>query len=292
MANSYFGDFGDVWKHLGLMELLARVRPRYYWETHAGSAEYTLTPSPERAYGVYHFLATAERNAVLSSSRYYMGLKQLPQANGFPTLYLGSGLQAMLELGTTAEYLFCDLDPLSVNGLRRAAGDLSLAHRTRCAEADGVATVRRMGLDGGMTAVADVVVHIDPFEPLAPSGVDGQTPVELACKLSARGYKVVLWYGNFDNEGLRPGWLWRDLTARLSSSTDSAWCGDLTLVSLADGPGLRGCGLVCTNFGEPEYVRLEELGQALASTYVGTVFPNGGLGALTFRSWRTGSARP
>ena len=96
MTNPYFGDFGDIWKHLGLLELLARVRPRHYWETHARSAEYALNRSPERSYGVYHFEAAAEHNSVLSSSRFYARLRGMPHTNGFPTLYPGSGLQAML----------------------------------------------------------------------------------------------------------------------------------------------------------------------------------------------------
>ena len=43
MTNPYFGDFGDVWKHLVLAEVLSLERPLAYWETHAGSARYALT---------------------------------------------------------------------------------------------------------------------------------------------------------------------------------------------------------------------------------------------------------
>ena len=54
--NRYYGNIGDVWKHLVLAELLALEPPKHYWETHAGSASYPLTHSPDRDYGVYRFL--------------------------------------------------------------------------------------------------------------------------------------------------------------------------------------------------------------------------------------------
>src|ERR1043166_5977233 len=108
MANPYFGDFGDVWKHLALLEVLAREQPRQYWETHAGSASYPLTRSPERRYGVYHFLEHADRTPALRDSRYRQMLAQLPRAQGVPAVYPGSALQAMLELDTAADaFLFC-----------------------------------------------------------------------------------------------------------------------------------------------------------------------------------------
>src|SRR5919201_4868027 len=50
MANPHFARIGDVWKHGPLVEVLTTMRPDLYAETHAGSAAYQLTPSPERGY--------------------------------------------------------------------------------------------------------------------------------------------------------------------------------------------------------------------------------------------------
>ena len=42
MGNPRFGTIGDVWKHLPLGDMLDRLRPSRYLETHAGSATYAL----------------------------------------------------------------------------------------------------------------------------------------------------------------------------------------------------------------------------------------------------------
>ena len=71
MANSHFGNLGDVWKHLVLAEVLEREPPRWYAETHAGSAAYPLNRDPQREFGIWRFLAAAPRSAELARSRYY-----------------------------------------------------------------------------------------------------------------------------------------------------------------------------------------------------------------------------
>ena len=57
MANSHFGNLGDVWKHLVLAAVLEREPPRWYAETHAGSAAYPLNRDPQREFGIWRFLA-------------------------------------------------------------------------------------------------------------------------------------------------------------------------------------------------------------------------------------------
>jgi hypothetical protein len=42
MANTHYGEIGDIWKHLPLAEILAIERPRRYWE----SRRLGLLPSP------------------------------------------------------------------------------------------------------------------------------------------------------------------------------------------------------------------------------------------------------
>lgn len=97
MANRYFGNFADVWKHLLLVEVLACSRPKRYAETHAGSAAYSLVPSPEREFGIGHFLRTAGQVPGLVESPYMAHLNAFSGLEG-ERYYPGSPLLAMLEI--------------------------------------------------------------------------------------------------------------------------------------------------------------------------------------------------
>jgi len=290
MANLYFGNFGDVWKHLALLEILARVQPRNYWETHAGSASYPLTRSPERSYGVYHFLEQADGHPLLRNSRYRRRLGQLPRADGFPSVYPGSGLLAMLELGTAAEhYLLCDLDPDSVSGLEIAAREHGLSARARCLVAEGTSVIWQAATAAQAPEPTRVVVLIDPFDALARPAPDELAPLTLAGQLAQRDCKVVLWYG-YDHGGTHgPGWAWHELDKRLGRSRSSLWCGDLELpvsstASLKPKLRLRGCGVVCANLSGADRSALASLGAVLAATYGQATAPSGEFGALVFRA--------
>jgi hypothetical protein len=292
VANPFFGDFGDVWKHLVLAELLSIERPKAYWETHAGSASYPLTPSDARNYGAYHFLENADKSEVLRSSRYLAQLKGLPQSAGFPAQYPGSSLLAMLELADHAEsYVFCDRDPVSSADLMAAARERGLGARVRCLTADGVAAIASEATD--LAALDQVVAHIDPFQPFDASGPAGRSPFDLAVWLAQAGCRVILWYA-YDQPGPEArgaGWAWRSFAARLPDAARTAWCGDIGLTSLPIGHAAAGmecgggCGVVCANFGTAAYTRASELGIALAETYASSVLLSGDAGALTFRTF-------
>jgi len=160
MANSHFGNLGDVWKHLVLAEVLEREPPRWYAETHAGSAAYLLNRDPQRELGIWRFLAAAPRSAELARSRYYAIARSCASAS--PASYPGSPLLAMTILGNSSSYLLCDLDPGSAADLRSWSRQLGLRN-CQVAGADGMAAVaaylaRGEGRDDGL-------VHVDPFEP-------------------------------------------------------------------------------------------------------------------------------
>ena len=84
MANPYYGDIGDAWNHPPLLELMRIDSPRFYWESHAGSARYPLLRSWQRDYGVFRFLEHASRLPRLRASRYHAVLRGLTAADGFP----------------------------------------------------------------------------------------------------------------------------------------------------------------------------------------------------------------
>jgi 23S rRNA A2030 N6-methylase RlmJ len=287
-VNRYFGNIGDVWKHLVLAELIGLEPPRHYWETHAGSASYPLTHSPDRDYGVYRFLDRIERVPALASSRYARELERLSDRREAPAEYPGSALLAMRMLGSNADYLLCDLDADSVSSLRKAAAGLGLSDREVVRRADGMTTVLDEAgkLDG---KPMQVVVTIDPFQPFEVAG--GVSALEVAARLIEDGFRVIYWYG-YDSPEQRayPVGMLREW-ARESGAT--VWCGDLMLVAAAghseqeveellagaEGPG-AGCGVVCGNFLSSSLDRCRELGEALAECWKDARLPNGSPGAL------------
>jgi len=287
--NRYFGNIGDVWKHLVLAELLALEPPKRYWETHAGSASYPLTHSPDRDYGVYRFLEHGGSVPELADSRYAAELGRISAGAGAPSSYPGSALLAMRLLGPAAEYLLCDLDPVSVASLRAAAAELGLSEEV-VRQADGMTTVveeaRRQ-----KDVAGDVVATIDPFQPFEIAG--GISALELAAGLIEDGFRVIYWYG-YDTPEQRayPMGVLREYAREAGTSV---WCGDLMLVATAgqsdleveqllagaEGPG-AGCGVVCGNFSQASLDRCERLGEAVAAAWADARLPNGSPGALEF----------
>ncbi len=63
MANIHFGRVSDLWRNLPLAEIIAIEQPHHLWETHVGSAQYSLSHSYERDYGVYYFREHALNSA-------------------------------------------------------------------------------------------------------------------------------------------------------------------------------------------------------------------------------------
>ncbi len=288
--NRYYGNIGDVWKHLVLSELLALEPPKHYWETHAGSASYPLTHSPDRDYGVYRFIERAGSVPELTESRYAAELRRLAADGASPASFPGSALLAMRMLGNDAEYLLCDLDPESVASLNAAAAELGLSEKEVVREADGMTTVveeaRKL-----KDQSKDVVVTIDPFKPFEIAG--GISALELAAGLIEDNFKVLYWYG-YDTPEQRtyPMGVLREYAREAGTSV---WCGDLMLVATAgqseqeveqllagaEGPG-AGCGVVCGNFAQASLERCARLGEAVAKAWEDARLPNGSPGALEF----------
>ncbi|MDX1401680.1 MAG: 23S rRNA (adenine(2030)-N(6))-methyltransferase RlmJ, partial [Kiloniellales bacterium] len=167
--NKYFGDLGDVWKHLPLAEILRVNPPLHYWETHAGSASYPLTESPERIHGALRFRERAPDEPGLQECAYLQALLEMLD------VYPGSPMLAISALGQKAGYIFCDIDPESTASLRTAIEGLN----GRVIEGDGVSAIARE-IELKRVDPAGVLVHIDPFEPHERWTPDSKTPIELA----------------------------------------------------------------------------------------------------------------
>lgn len=288
MANRHFGKLADVWKHLSLVEVLAIDRPSRYWDSHAGSATYEMVEDAERTYGVLRFLRAAPRVPVLARSRY---LAHLRGPGGRLDRYPGSPELAALELGSACSYLFCDLDPESVESLRGAARRHGLAARVEVVDSDGMTALHRAAVAPG--AGGATVAHIDPFEPGA-AGPGGLSALDLARDLIARGIGVVYWYG-YDRPEDRC-WALAELAA---GARQPVWCGDVLVTTpggeaapghlgTATTPG-TGFGVVCANLSAAAVEGCRRLGEALATAYDGVPLPDGRPGCLDFA---TGTSTP
>jgi hypothetical protein len=253
VTNSHFANFGDVWKHLALAEVL-RVRPaREYWETHAGSATYDLTDSLTRRHGALHFLATAPTDPDLSASAYLDALRATPE------IYLGSAALASRMLGADCRYLLCDLDPASADSLRTMGHAYNL--ELRVVEGDGISTIRQQSANCDPPC-SDIFVNVDPFDPFERRTPDALTPIELAGDLAASGYRLFYWYGYESIENR--GWPKAALSKRAPNA--NVWCGDMLVPSpfvYPDRPGVWGCGVVLANMTSLEIESCRRLGTAL-----------------------------
>ncbi len=290
MANTHYGQIGDVWKHLPLAEILSIEAPRVYWESHAGSAQYPLTHSAERGYGVFFFAGHASQSPALADSRYREILDGCEQ-DGRLTVYPGSPLIAMLLLGDGgSRFLFCDIDGESLSTIRESAAQLGLAENAvRVVERDGVATLQESLAAVSVADASSTFMHIDPYDPFARSS-DGLTSVDLFCRVSICGVKAMLWYG-FDSLEQRERLLKRMQQTMAANGMDPdahrLWSGEILLDVINDpeydfNPGVLGCGVLCSSLEAESLSACRRLGEGLESAYATAILPEGRSGAIEF----------
>jgi 23S rRNA A2030 N6-methylase RlmJ len=188
VANPHFANLGDVWKHLWLTGALGQVRPVQYVETHAGSALYRLVDDAERAIGVQTFLAACQTCEPLRRSAYRRQLAEL--AGRDEQSYPGSSLLAMLMLGRTCRYVFCDTDRASVDDLLKARERLGLQDQVRVVHGDGLAETLAL-VETGQIGQGSLV-HVDPFDFHVQDR--GVSALDLVKRLVAAAVPVIAWY--------------------------------------------------------------------------------------------------
>ena len=278
MANDrHFGNLGDVWKHLPLAAILDRERPVRYWESHAGSATYSLTRSPGRDLGVGAFLATAPGIPRLSESAYARLLAALPGR------YPGSPQIALRILGEVAFYRFCDLDEASLADIRACAADLSLPPgAVQTVRADGLATLGAAARSLSAAEAQATLALIDPFHPLQRSA-PGLHALDLFGLLAGSGVRTVLWYC-YQTPEEEAAW-WATVRADLAGF-GGLWGGQIALrdARAASTAGLLGCGIVCANLHPVTTVACAQLGESLAAAYADVRLPDGVSGAVAWKA--------
>ncbi|MGH2629219.1 MAG: 23S rRNA (adenine(2030)-N(6))-methyltransferase RlmJ [Actinomycetota bacterium] len=279
MANPHFGQIGDVWKHLPLGDLLDRLRPARYWETHAGSGTYVLDRSWEREYGVFALLREAPRAPAINASRYLGLLRTLPPGDDGEPRYPGSARLAMEVLGGGATYLLCDLDPASVGDLTRVVREQDLADVVRVERTDGLAAIWASAQTLGPSEAASTFVFLDPFDGSERSA-DDMDALDLFARLAVGGFPSALWHG-YDDAADR-GAIGRRATvdgvAVHSLDIETAFLrGETTL-----NPGVSGCGLFLANVPAEAVDHVERLGRQLEACYDEALMPDSTPGSLRF----------
>lgn len=275
MANKHFGNIGDIWKHLPLAEILHIEKPRQYWESHAGSAAYEYTFSPERDLGAGYFFANVENVDLLKSSQFYKNFS--PSFLGDEQIYPGSPLIALqMRSQSFAKALFCDIESESLNSIKQAAKDLRIADSKIDARlGDGVIIVSDESAGISVNTASDIFILIDPYCIFDESG-NGLNPLHLFWNLTSRGFKTMLWYS------FSASCHYKALMYALKSSLDvlklkrlieKIWCGEISSKSAwgkgkADiNMGIMGCGLICGNLSAGAISACRRLGIALADLY-------------------------
>ena len=297
MANQHFGKIGDIWKHLPLATILSRLRPRFYWETHAGSATYELTHSWERDFGVFHFLDRAGAVKATRDSAYMGVLREFtgktpPQCPGSPAI-------AMKLLGDSAKYLFCDIDGQSLQTIRDTAGGLGVTpEHLECIQADGVTTILQRSTTVEKGDLSKCFVHIDacagddPFGD-SPARREAPAPIDAFCKLAERGFPCMFWYGL---DGIQHrGECWDRMRKAIDAylpepSLADLWSAEIYLgifesKDYAENPGVRGCGILLANVPASVLIDCEDLGAALEQVYQGAKLPGGADGSIRYASF-------
>jgi 23S rRNA (adenine2030-N6)-methyltransferase len=293
VANTHFGNVGDVWKHLAYAEIIAIERPQDVWESHAGSALYSLSHSPERDFGVYYFCEHASMSATLANSEYARILREL-ETGGELHVYPGSPFLAMrlLKWGST-EFVFCDKDKMSLADIKDAASHLSIAEaRLRLSHGDGLSPVSQLGAELPTAEAASTVVHIDPYQPWRASS-PGLNSFDLLCQLGDRGVTCMLWAGYHtakDRKGLSQALKRATTNAGTSAERLALWSSDFRLADMTDGrlsanAGVINSLVIGSHLSERSRAACDELGYELARIYGSAQLADGHDAAMEYTSF-------
>ncbi len=287
MANHHFGNYGDVWKHLLLAEILREEQPGCVMESHAGSACYEVTPLSEREHGVGHYLNVCNKSGELAGARFTRLLRNLHRKEGGESVYPGSPLIALRVCAEhLPQFIFCDVDEASLATIREAAEALDMpADHLQCFPGDGI-----LAVSGALEELDDLqrlgtLVVIDPFC-LLEKNAAGMSSLDLFGAAASSGAMALLWYA-FGGSGPTQEEVHQALTGlRKREGLDQAelWWAEFALTAAAEGGPwsemLPGCGMVLAGLGNACLRRCTVLSESLAATYATSEVPGGAAGRL------------
>ncbi|MFG0327620.1 MAG: hypothetical protein ACF8SC_10185 [Phycisphaerales bacterium JB037] len=287
MANHHFGNYGDVWKHLLLAEILLEEQPGFVLESHAGSACYEVTPEAEREHGVGHYLNVCNKSGELVGARFTRLLRNLHKREGGEKIYPGSPL---IDLRVCAEhrpqYIFCDIDEESLATIREAAELLEVpTENVQLSADDGVLTIAGALEELDELQRLGTLVIVDPFD-LFEKNAAGLSSLDLFGTAASSGAMALLWYAYGGSgptqEEVHQALL--GLSRRHELDHAEMWWAELALTAAAEGGPwsemLPGCGMVLAGLGKACLRRCTALSESLAATYATCEVPGGAAGRL------------
>ena len=243
---THFAKQPDVLKHLILCEVLKNETPQVYVETNSACAIYPMTQTPERQYGIYHFLEKADETPSLKDSIYY----QLESGEMAKGNYLGSPALAMNVLGKQAKrFVFFDLEKSALENVGTYAKQIELSASVEIHHADS----SRGTIELLPSLPTSSFIHIDPYE-IDKKGNSGVTYLDVLIQATLLGMKCLLWYGFMTGDDKA------SLDNYITSSLEKAGIKDYTGVELTMNsirkdsvlcnPGILGSGILATNLSQ------------------------------------------
>ena len=243
---THFAKQPDVLKHLILCEVLKNETPQVYVETNSACAIYPMTQTPERQYGIYHFLEKADETPSLKDSIYY----QLESGEMAKGNYLGSPALAMNVLGKQAKrFVFFDLEKSALENVGTYAQQIGLSPFVEIYHADS----SRGTIELLPSLPTSSFIHIDPYE-IDKKGDSGVTYLDVLIQATLLGMKCLLWYGFMTGDDKA------SLDNYITSSLEKAGIKDYTGVELTMNsirkdsvlcnPGILGSGILATNLSQ------------------------------------------
>ncbi len=212
------GNVGDVWKHLVLVEVLARARaagPVSYVESHAGEGDYALGPTGEWTEGIgrlwagsdgerpsvgaadQHATAGADRQQSASADgpsdalgRYVELCRSLGSGTTRPERYPGSPLLARTVLGPEADLTLFERDPDACARVRAVLGESATTLIT-CA--DGLAALPATLRAAEARNAGGIVALVDPPFTQKPDWTVIPEVVIAAAQATTRA-TILFWY--------------------------------------------------------------------------------------------------
>jgi 23S rRNA A2030 N6-methylase RlmJ len=287
MANKHYGNYGDIWKHLPLAEILHIEKPRQYWESHAGSASYEFMSSAERDFGASRFFANAAQSVILESSQFYLDFRGLFSEN--PQIYPGSPLIAIEALSKQADrLLFCDIDGESLGSIRRAGSEFGISEdKIDIKRGDGIQIIDDQSQKIKSEKASEIFVFIDPYS-IFDKAQNDMNSLHLFFNLTFRGFKTMLWY-SYDSVSSQRALHYAVKSARdVLDTVAKLWCGEIQLqpgrenTKIDSSTGITGCGIICGNLSAAAESKSRELGYELECIYQNARLSDGRIVALKF----------
>lgn len=255
MANTYAANFGDVVKHAVLCEVVVRMRPRRYLESHGGRLVYDLAGLTPGAGGVWDFLEVASDHDILNGSIYAELIRPEAGTRDHPGRYPGSIALAAERLPAESDVIAFELIPASATEL--AEGLAAMGRSATIEVADGLTGVCEQARPGDLAL-------LDPFD--VHDRGNAYSSVEAFAVLATRGVSTILWYAIYD-----PSETDQWIAESIPITVPRGWSARL----IGDGSegGLAGCGFLTAHLSSESEAAagaiVEALARALASVRPG-----------------------